>query len=105
MVKQYEVYWVNLDPTVGAEIQKKRPCVILSPNELNVSLKTVIIAPLTTTIREWPSRVKVTVKHKSSQVALDQIRCIDKSRIKNKIEILKLADIRDVKDVLLEIFK
>ncbi len=105
MVEQYEIYWVNLDPTVGAETQKTRPCVILSPNELNVSLKTVIIAPLTTTIRAWPSRVKVTVKNKSSQVALDQIRCIDKRRIKNKIESLKLADIQDIKDILLEIFK
>lgn len=79
--KQFQVYLVKLDPTVGTEIQKTRPCVIISPNEMNEALKTVIIAPLTTKTRNYPSRIACSFENKSAQVVLDQIRTVDRQRL------------------------
>ncbi len=80
-IKRFEVYWTILDPTVGHEIQKTRPCVVLSPNSLNVFLETVIIAPFTSTSRKYLFRADSNLKNIKGQVALDQMRTVDKSRL------------------------
>lgn len=79
--ERFNVYLVNLDPTIGSEIQKTRPCVVISPDEMNRHLRTVIIAPMTSTIRTYPSRVPVVFKGKKGNIALDQIRAVDKERL------------------------
>jgi mRNA interferase MazF len=86
-IQRFDVFLVNLDPTVGSEIKKTRPAVIISPDSMNLSrLKTVIIAPLTSTIREpFPTRVKTFFQDKKGQIALDQLRSIDRSRIVKKV--------------------
>ncbi len=84
-VEQYSIWLVNLDPTIGAEIKKTRPAVIISPNEMNEVLNTVIIAPMTTKIRNWPTRVKIEFQGKQGEIALDQIRTIDKKKINKTI--------------------
>lgn len=104
MVKRFDVYWVNLDPTTGAEMKKIRPAVVISPDEMNDTLKTVIIAPLTSTIRKYPFRVNVKISEKSSQVALDQMRSIDSSRIKTKIGSLTQKEQTSLLNTLLEMF-
>lgn len=86
-LQRFDVCLVNLDPTVGSEIKKTRPVVIVSPDSMNLSrLKTIIVAPMTSKIREaFPTRVKTTFKNKNGQVALDQIRAIDRTRIIKKL--------------------
>lgn len=105
MVKQFEIYWIELDPTKGSEINKKRPCVVLSPKEMNDNLNTLIVAPLTSTIRNYPTRVMVTVNKKKGQIALDQIRSIDRIRLDSKITDLNEKTVVSVKTVLLKMFK
>ncbi|MEF8811579.1 MAG: type II toxin-antitoxin system PemK/MazF family toxin [Bacteroidales bacterium] len=102
MVKQYEIYWTNLDPTIGSEIKKTRPGVVISPDELNRHLSTILIAPLTSTIKNRPYRVKCNVKGKQGEIALDQIRCIDNSRLSNKIDQLPKDTIQKIKQVISE---
>jgi mRNA interferase MazF len=104
MVKRFEIYWVNLDPSEGSEIKKTRPCVIISPNELNKVLRTVIIAPLTSTIRNYPSRVNLKFKGKNGQIVLDQIRAVDKRRLIDKAGSIDAASAKKLLEVLLEIF-
>jgi mRNA interferase MazF len=89
-LKRFDIFLVNLDPTVGSEIKKTRPVVIISPDSMNLSrLKTVIIAPMTSTIKEnFPTRVNTAFKDKKGQVALDQLRAIDRSRLIQKLGIL-----------------
>lgn len=98
-VQRFDVCLVNLDPTIGSEIKKTRPALIVSPNAMNKSrLKTVIIAPMTTAIREnFPTRVAVTFKSKQGQIALDQIRAIDRSRI---VKVLGDIDLKTQRNVL-----
>jgi mRNA interferase MazF len=103
-VRQYDVYWVSLDPTIGKEMKKTRPCIILSPDEMNKYIGTVIIAPLTSTIRSYPSRVKYKLKGKKSMIALDQIKTIDKSRLSQKIDRIDLFTINQIKKILEDIF-
>ena len=79
--KRFEVYWINLDPTVGAEVKKTRPCVIISPDSMNRGLQTVLVAPMTTTAKNWPFRIAIAHKGKKGQVMLDQIRAISKKRL------------------------
>jgi mRNA interferase MazF len=81
VVKRFDVFLVGLDPTVGSEIQKTRPCLVISPDEMNHHISTVIVAPMTTKGREYPTRVACTFHGKRGQVVLDQIRTIDKSRL------------------------
>lgn len=81
VVNQYHVVLVNLDPTVGHEIKKTRPCLVISPNEMNHHLQTTMVAPMTTSQRSYPSRFEQTYGKRKSFVALDQIRTIDRSRI------------------------
>jgi mRNA interferase MazF len=102
MVRQCELYWVNLDPTIGKEIQKVRPCVVISPDELNSGLSTVLISPITGTLRDYPFRVSCRIKEKDGSIALDQTRCVDKRRLGKKIGILSKAEILDIKEILLE---
>ena len=85
VVKRFEVYLVNLDPTVGSKIKKTRPCLIISPDEMNRHIATVIIAPMTTKSRNYPTRVSCKFQGKSGQVVLDQLRTIDKKRLAKKL--------------------
>lgn len=101
-LRQYEIYWINLDPTVGGEIRKTRPCVIVSPNEINFYLKTILIAPVTSTVNEIPFRVKIALKGKMNTIALDQIRAVDRSRIYDYIEKLDDESIKELKETLNE---
>ena len=86
LVRRFDIFFIELDPTIGSEINKTRPCVIISPDEMNNALNTVIVAPLTSTIRNYPMRINCIVQGKQGQIALDQLRTIDKSRLKNHIE-------------------
>lgn len=104
MVKRFEIYFVEFDPTKGSEISKTRPGVILSPDEMNEALNTIIIAPLTSTLKNYPSRVNCLVKNKKGQIALDQIRCVDKSRLKNKLSKLSENEQTEVLKILQEMF-
>lgn len=85
MVARFEVYLVNLDPTIGREIKKTRPCLIISPDEINRNIGTVIIAPMTTKGRAYPTRVAVRFQGKDGQIVLDQLRTIDKRRLVKKL--------------------
>ncbi len=103
-VRRYDVYLVNLDPAQGSEIQKMRPCVVISPDEMNRYIRTVIIAPMTSTQRDYPSRVNVTFQRKKGQVVLDQIRTVDKSRLVRRLGVLPDVRTRKVANVLREMF-
>lgn len=89
--KQGDVWWVNLDPTVGKEISKQRPCVVVSPNETNKHLGTCIVAPVTSTLREWPTRYEIKLQRQQSSIALDQIRMIDNSRLIRRMTTIDAA--------------
>lgn len=84
VVRRFDVYLINLDPTVGSEIQKTRPCLVISPDELNRHIATVIIAPMTTKGRDYPTRIACKFRGKQSQIVLDQIRTVDKFRLVKK---------------------
>ncbi len=85
VVNRFEVFLINLDPTVGSEIQKTRPCLVISPDEMNRHIRTVIVAPMTTAGKDYPTRVPCEFQRKKGQIVLDQIRTIDKSRLIKKI--------------------
>lgn len=104
-ISRFEVWLVNLDPTQGSEINKTRPCVIISPDELNRHLRTVIIAALTSTRRAYPSRVNCEFQGKEGQVALDQIRSVDKTRLIRKLGALPDSAAQEVCVVLQELFQ
>ena len=99
-----EVWLVSLDPTQGSEIQKTRPCLVVSPNEANESLRTVIVAPMTTTARPYPTRVGITFQSRRGQVALDQIRAVDRQRLVRKLGIAPAKTAQSVASVLVEMF-
>lgn len=101
-ISQYNIYLVNLDPTVGHEIKKTRPCLIISPDEMNVNIQTVIIAPMTTKSHKHPTRIPVTVQSKKGWIVLDQIRTIDNKRIIKKIGKISTDTIKEVKNVIRE---
>ena len=103
-IDQYQVILVNLDPTVGSEIKKTRPCVVISPIEMNKYLNTLVIAPLTTSKNQYPTRVKIKFKRKTGFVVLDQIRTIDKIRIVKSLGFLTSTEIIDIKRVINETF-
>lgn len=95
MVKRFDVYFVNLDPTVGKEIKKTRPCLIVSPDSMNKVLATVIIAPITSTIRGYPTRIKSFIDGRNGEIMLDQIRTIDKERLVKKLPASIKKDIEE----------
>ncbi len=101
-INQYSVHWINLDPTKGSEVNKTRPCVIISPNEMNQYIKTVIIAPITHTIKPYPTRVICKVKDDKGYIMLDQVRTVDKLRILGQISKLTAKEIAEVKRILNE---
>ena len=99
-----EVWLVSLEPTIGSEIRKTRPCIIVSPNETNRLLRTVIVAPLTSTVKNYPTRLSIIFQDRQSSIALDQIRSIDKSRLLKKLGSITIEEYRSVADILLEMF-
>ena len=103
-IKRFEVYHVNLDPTRGKEIQKTRPCLVISPDEMNRHISTVIIAPMTTKGRKYPSRVSCEFRGKQGQIILDQIQTVNKSRLIRKLGELHIETQRRVLAVLAEMF-
>ncbi|WP_192821464.1 type II toxin-antitoxin system PemK/MazF family toxin [Rufibacter sp. LB8] len=103
-VNQYDIVLVNLDPTVGSEIQKTRPCVIISPNEINYNLRTVVVAPMTTKSRTYPTRVKIKHNNQTGWVVLDQIRTIDKIRIIKSLGQLHPSEATACKQIIKETF-
>ena len=103
-VKQYQIILVNLDPTIGSEIKKTRPCVIISPDEMNRHLRTVVIAPMTTQSKNYPTRIEVKHTTKSGWIVIDQIHTIDKRRIIKILGTLTATKINEVKSVLKETF-
>ncbi len=102
VINQYEVFLIDLDPTKGHEIQKTRPCLVISPNEMNKTIGTVIIAPMTTKSHDYPTRVELEFQEKSGWIVLDQIRTVDKIRLIKKLGKIKEDEIIKVKDVLRE---
>lgn len=101
---QYAIVLINLDPTVGSEIKKTRPCVIISPNEMNDHLRTITIAPMTTKSKDYPTRIKVKHNKQVGWVVIDQIRTIDKMRIIKKLGTLTENEIILCKEVIRETF-
>ena len=101
-IVQYAIVLVNLDPTLGSEIQKTRPCVVVSPNEMNKHLNTIIIAPMTSSLKEYPTRVAMNHNSKNGMIALDQIRTVDKKRILTVLGKLNKTEIQSTKSVLKE---
>ena len=104
MVARGEIYLINLDPTIGSEVQKTRPCVIVSPDEMNKYIRTVIIAPMTTKLRNYKSRVETNFKGKKGQVMLDQLRTVDKQRLVKKQGKLSSKDLKKILALLTEMF-
>lgn len=104
MVARFDVYLVNLDPTIGHEIQKTRPCLILSPDEMNSTLATVIVAPMTTKGRNYPTRIAVRFLGKDGQIVLDQIRTIDKARLVKKLGVVSPHARKAVLETLAALF-
>jgi len=102
VVRQYDVYWINLDPTIGSGIKKIRPCVIISPDVSNKFLQTILIAPLTSTLRDLPMRLLIELNGKTGSVCLDQIRCVDKTRLSKKMANLTQSDVQALKSLLKE---
>ena len=104
VIERFNIFLVRLDPTTGAETAKTRPCVVVSPDELNRAIATVIIAPMTTVRRGWPTRVGINFQNKTGEIALDQIRAVDKSRLVKRLGKLDAATTNAVLDVLGEMF-
>jgi mRNA interferase MazF len=103
-IKQYQIVLVNLDPTIGSETKKTRPCVVISPNEMNMYLQTIVIAPMTTSSKRYPTRVETRHQKKKGWIVLDQIRTIDRLRIVNILGKLSENEIQKVKAILKETF-
>lgn len=101
---QYQIVLVNLDPTIGSESKKTRPCVIISPDEMNRHLQTIIIAPMTSQSRKYPTRIQVKHDQKTGWVVLDQIRTIDKQRVLKVLDKLSIKEISAVKSIIKETF-
>lgn len=103
-LKQYQIVLVNLDPTKGSEIKKTRPCLIISPNEMNKFLQTIVVAPMTTSSKPYPTRVELKHHRTKGWVVLDQIRCIDRSWIIKMYDRLTEKEIASVKAVIQETY-
>src|SRR5215210_920360 len=104
VAKRFDVYLVNLDPTIGSEIKKTRPCLIISPDEMNHYINTVIVAPMSTKGREYPTRVACKFQGKQGQVVLDQIRTVDKARLARRLGRIDAQAQTKVLSVLGEMF-
>ena len=103
-LSQYQIVLVNLDPTIGNEIKKTRPCVIISPNEMNKYLRTIVISPMTSKSKKYPTRIEIKHESKIGWVVIDQIRTIAKQRIIKILGRLSSPEIKKVKSILKETF-
>jgi mRNA interferase MazF len=103
-IKQYQIILVNLDPTIGKEMKKTRPCVVISPDEMNKYLATIVVAPITNSSKSYPTRFEINTKLIKGWVVLDQIRSIDKTRIVKKFEELNTKEISHLKEILRETY-
>ena len=103
-LKQYQIILVNLDPTIGSEMKKVRPCVIISPNELNKYLQTIVIAPLTSSSKNYPTRVEIKFNSVKGWIVLDQIRTIDRTRIIKPLDTISDNTILKIKNIIKETF-
>jgi mRNA interferase MazF len=103
-LSQYQIVLVNLDPTIGSEIKKTGSCVVISPNEMNKYLRTIIVAPMTTKSKKYPTRIEVKHDSEIGWIVIDQIRIIDKQRILKVIGRLSKPEVKEVKSVLKETF-
>lgn len=104
VVKRFDVYLANLDPTVGVEIQKTRPCLVISPDEMNAYIHTIIIAPMTTKARNYPTRVSCRFEGKEAHIVLDQLRTVDKARLITRLGRISPTTQKRVLHVLAELF-
>lgn len=103
-IVQYNIVLVNLDQSIGMEIRKTRPCVVISPDEMNLHLQTIVVAPMTTKSRSYPTRVKVRHDMKNGWIVVDQIRTIDRNRIIRRLGKLDQREIRKLKEVIRETY-
>lgn len=101
-IVQYHIYLVNLDPTIGHEIRKTRPCLVISPDVMNVHLQTIMIAPMTTKSHNYPTRAGLRFEGKNAWIVLDQIRTVDRKRIVKELGKLDARHVRKVKDIVRE---
>lgn len=104
MVNRYDVVLINLDPTVGAEAKKTKPCVVISPDDMNAALRTIIIAPMASTKRGWKFRPLISEPHNESELALDQLMAVDKSRVIKKLGSLSAHDQSAVYKIIRALF-
>jgi len=103
-ITQYSIVLVNLDPTLGSEIKKTRPCVVVSPDEMNKYLNTIVLAPMTTNLKKYPTRVAVEHDGMKGMIVIDQIRTVDKVRIQKVLGKITKSEIKACKDVIRETF-
>ncbi|WP_396210895.1 type II toxin-antitoxin system PemK/MazF family toxin [Flavobacterium sp.] len=103
-INQYDIVLVNLDPTMGSEMKNTRPCVVLSPNEMNKYLQTIVVAPMTTSSKPYPTRIEIKHNQTKGWIAIDQIRTIDRARIVKGFETLTAKEVVKVKNVIKETF-
>lgn len=103
-IKRFDIFIVNLDPTIGSEIKKSRPCLVISPDEMNKYIRTVIVAPMTTKRKNYPTRIDCTIKRKKGSIVLDQIRTVDKIRLVKKLGKLDSNTQIKVLNILQEMF-
>ncbi len=103
-INQYDIVLVNLDPTIGSEMKKTRPCVVISPNEMNKYLKTIVIAPLTSSSKPYPTRIEINQKEIHGWIVLDQIRSVDRLRIVKKLGALEVKEIEKTKAIIKETY-
>src|SRR5947207_6441726 len=104
VIKRFDVYLINLDPTIGSEIQKTRSCLVISPDEMNRFIRTVIVAPMTTKGRSYPTRVSCKFQGRQGQIVLDQIRNVDKTRLGRRLGKIGMQTQAEVLSILGEMF-
>jgi mRNA interferase MazF len=104
-IKRFEIWTVSLDPTVGSEISKSRPCLVISTNEMNNNLNTILAAPITHTVKNYPTRISIVLKQQNSEIALDQMRAVDQMRFIQKVTTLSGIEAHLVCDRLKEMFE
>jgi mRNA interferase MazF len=103
-INQYDIVLVNLDPAIGSEMKKTRPCVVISPNEMNNYLQTIVVAPMTSSSKSYPTRVEVKHNNTKGWIVIDQIRTIDRARVVKKFETLTPKEIEKIKHVIKETY-
>jgi mRNA interferase MazF len=99
-----EVWLIALDPSKGSQIKKTRPCLVISPDEMNEPLLTVLVAPMTTTVRNYPTRVNLMFRTKTGRIALDQLRAVDRQRLVRRLGVVSTKTAREVSSLLVEMF-